>query len=332
MMMKLLAHRLFSRQRRYAKIVLLAFVFATSSFAMAQAPQSSPAPAPAQSSNSSSAAPQQNPEQNNEDKKQDPGQNAPGQNSPGQSKDAPAQPANKTTDPIQPAQTNEQGKVEGTSNDRLFYTLPNFLTLQSGHLPPMPVKDKFKAVALGNFDVVEWPWWGVIAAIGQASNSEPAFRQGWLGYAKRYGVTMADSSVENFMVGAVFPSMLHQDPRFYQSGKGSFFRRTGHAMIRMVVSPTDSGHSQFNYSEIVGAAAAGAISTYSYHPRSTYVSIPTSPYIEFIPSDRTFKNALSTWGTQLYLDALTLEIKEFWPDIHRAIKKHKHNVPASPQP
>jgi hypothetical protein len=293
---------------------------------MAQSQEPSPAPAPPPSSNSNPAAPEQKPDQK-DDQKQDSGQN---------SKNPPAQPAQNDPTTIQQnppsGQTSTSGKVEGTSNDRLFYTLPNFLTLQSGHLPPMPVKDKFKAVALGNFDVIEWPWWGVIAAIGQADNSEPAFRQGWLGYAKRYGTTMADSSIENFMVGAVFPSMLRQDPRFYELGKGSFFRRTGHALKRMVVSPMDSGHSQFNYSEIFGAAAAGAISTYSYHPRSTYVGISSKPYVEFIPSDRTFKNALSTWGTQLYLDALTLEIKEFWPDIHRAIKKHQHNKPDSPQP
>jgi hypothetical protein len=64
-----------------------------------------------------------------------------------------------------------QGKVVGTSNDRLFYTLPNFLTLETKkQLPPMSVGDKFKVVALGTFDYVEYPWWGVLAAISQATN------------------------------------------------------------------------------------------------------------------------------------------------------------------
>ena|SRR5579863_2514858 len=54
--------------------------------------------------------------------------------------------------------TSGQGKVEGTSNDRLFYTLPNFLTLQSkSQLPPMSTKDKFNVAALGTFDYVEYP-------------------------------------------------------------------------------------------------------------------------------------------------------------------------------
>jgi hypothetical protein len=219
-------------------------------------------------------------------------------------------------------QASGQGKVAGTSNDRLFYTLPNFLTLQTKkQLPPMSVGDKFKVVALGTFDYVEYPWWGVLAAISQASNGDPAFGQGWKAYAKRYGLTAGDSMVENFMVGAVFPSVLHQDPRYYQSGQGSFFRRTGYSVSRIVVTRTDSGRAQFNYSEILGAATAAAISTYTYHPASAYVSTRSNPHM-FVGSERTFSNAASTWGTQMGLDTITIMVKEFWPDIHRKISRN----------
>ncbi len=211
------------------------------------------------------------------------------------------------------------GKVEGTSNDRLFYALPNFLTLEKGQkLPPLSTKDKFKVVALGSFDPVQFPWWGLLAAISQAENSEPAYGQGWEAYAKRYGTTAGDSLVENFMVGAVFPSVLHQDPRFYYSEKGGFARRAGYAVSRIFVTRTDSGHAQFNFSEIFGAATAASISTYSYHPSSTIING------KFIGSDKTLLNTLDVYGTQLTLDTITLVIKEFWPDIHRkTAKKHK---------
>jgi len=262
------------------------------------------------------------------------------QNMPPTSSDSSAQTqspdASKPADPaaVQPAgkdkadaPTSGQGKVAGTSNDRLFYTLPNFLTLESQkQLPPLSVGDKFKVVALGTFDYVEYPWWGVLAAISQATNGEPALGQGWTAYAKRYGIIAGDSMVENFMVGAVFPSILRQDPRYYQSGQGSFFRRTGYSVSRIFVTRADSGRSQFNYSEIFGAATAAAISVYTYHPRSAYISTPSHPHM-FVPSDRTFSNVLSTWGTQVGLDTITLVVKEFWPDIHRKIsKKHKANL------
>jgi hypothetical protein len=209
----------------------------------------------------------------------------------------------------------------GTSKDRLFYALPNFLTLEhGGKVPPLSTKEKFAVVARGTFDPVEYPWWGVLSAISQAENSEPAYGQGWAAYGKRYGTTAGDGLVENFMVGAVFPTLLHQDPRFFQSGQGGFRRRTLYSVSRIFVTRTDSGHSQFNYSEIFGSATAAGISTFTYHPRSTYLSTPTNPNL-FVASERTLGNAANVWATQLTLDTITIMIKEFWPDIHRKLSE-----------
>jgi hypothetical protein len=241
-------------------------------------------------------------------------------------------------------QNNAGGKVEGTSNDRLFYALPNFLTLQAGQqLPPLSAKDKFKVVALGTFDYVNIPWWGAIAAASQAEDNEPAFGQGWKAYAERYGSTAADSIIENFMVGAVFPALIHQDPRFYYSSNGGIVHRTGYALSRIMVSRSDSGKRMFNFSEIIGAATAAAISTYTYHPGSTCLATatytpggrcinntPSSPH-EFIDSNHTFVNAAEVWGTQIGLDSVTLVIKEFWPDIHKAMAKKKAAKAAAAQ-
>jgi hypothetical protein len=224
-------------------------------------------------------------------------------------------------------------KNAGTSNDRLFYTLPNFLSLQNaGKVPPLTTKQKYAVVARGTFDPVQFPWWGLLAGINQADNAEPAYGQGAAGYGKRYVTTAADSIIENFMTAAVLPSLLHQDPRFFQSGQGGFARRAGYAVSRIFVTRTDSGHSQFNYSEIFGSAAAAAISTYSYHPKSTYISTPTNPHM-FIGSDRTLANTANVWATQVGLDTFTIVLKEFWPDIHRALsRKHKNNAVATPTP
>jgi hypothetical protein len=171
-----------------------------------------------------------------------------------------------------------KSKVAGTSNDRLLFALPNFLTLQNGgHVPPLTSKQKFAVVARGTFDYVQYPWWAFLSAIGQADNSEPGYGQGWESYGKRYGTTAADSTIENFMTGAIFPSILRQDPRFFQSGEGGFIRRTWYAATRIVVTRSDAGHQQFNYSEVFGSALSAGIATYSYHPKSTYISTPTNP-------------------------------------------------------
>jgi hypothetical protein len=222
----------------------------------------------------------------------------------------------------------------GTSNDRLFLALPNFLTLENSvNVPPLTTGQKFKVVARGSFDKIQFPWYALLAGISQAENSEPGYGQGWEGYGKRYASAFADGTLENFMTSAVLPSILHQDPRFYQSSEGSVTHRAGYAVSRIFITRSDSGHKQFNYSEIFGSALSAGISTNTYHPRG-FVTAHFDPSTNMVvyqhqASDRTLPNTLSVWGTQVGYDTITIVIKEFWPDIHRKLV-HKHQSQAVP--
>jgi hypothetical protein len=225
---------------------------------------------------------------------------------------SPAPPQSQPADPGKDAQDSKAPEksdaTSGTSKDRLFFALPNFLTLEnSGKVPPLTAGQKFKVVTRSSFDYIQIPWYAFLAGVGQAENSESGYGQGAEGYAKRFGANFADGTIENFMTGAILPSLLHQDPRFFQSGQGGFWHRTGYAVSRIFVTRTDSGNQQFNYSEIVGSAAAAAISTYSYHPSA----------------DQTPSNTAKVWGTQVGYDTITIVVKEFWPDIRRKLKKKK---------
>ena len=201
---------------------------------------------------------------------------------------------------------NGQLNKNGTSNDRLFFTLPNFLTVENAsNIPPLTSGQKFRVVARSSFDYVEYPWYGFLAGISQAENSESGYGQGAAGYGKRYGAAFADGTIENFWTSAILPSVLHQDPRYYQVGHGGFWHRAGYAMSRIVVTRSDSGHNQFNTSEILGSMISASISTYSYHPHA----------------DQTLRNTASVWASQIGYDILTTVVKEFWPDIRRKIRK-----------
>ena len=238
----------------------------------------------------------------------------------------PAQPADQNQSQSQSQSPSPSKSGDGpasttsaTSKDRLFFALPNFLTLENaGQVPPLTAWQKYKVVAKGSFDPIQIVWYAALSGICQAENCEPGFGQGWESYGKRYGAYAADGTIENFFVGAILPSILHQDPRFFQKPSGGFFHRAGYAVSRIVVTRTDSGHAQFNYSEIFGAAMASAISTYSYHPHPGYTPGQAAPYIA---SDRTLKNTASVWGSQVGYDTITLVIKEFWPDVRRKLKK-----------
>ena len=198
--------------------------------------------------------------------------------------------------------------ASGTSNDRLFFTLPNFLTLENANqVKPLTTGQKYKVVARSSFDYVQYPWYAFLAGISQAENSEPGYGQGAQGYGKRFGAATADGTIENFMTSAVLPSILRQDPRFFQSGHGGFWHRSWYAFSRIIVTRADNGESQFNYSEVFGSALSSGISTYSYHPHA----------------DKTLSNTGKVWGTQVSYDALTYVVKEFWPDIRRKLRKRK---------
>ena len=225
-----------------------------------------------------------------------------------QSKEAKDNSAKKTGDAASDQSQDQPGNAAGTSHDRLFFTLPNFLTLENAsHVPPLSTGEKFKVVARSSFDYVQYPWYAFLAGISQAQNSEPGYGQGAEGYAKRFGAATADGTIENFMTSAVVPSLLHQDPRFFQSGHGGFRRRTWYAFTRILVTRGDNGNAQFNFSEVFGSAFSAAVSTYSYHPHE----------------DKTVANTAKVWGTQVGYDALTYVVKEFWPDIRRKLRKQK---------
>jgi len=224
---------------------------------------------------------------------------------------APDTPASQQSQPADKTKTQDPktiDKNQGTSNDRLFYTLPNFLTLENtGEVPPLTTGGKFKVVTRGSFDYILIPWYAALAGVSQAENSEPGYGQGAEGYGKRFGAAFADGTIENYLTGAVLPSLLHQDPRFFQESEGGFVHRTEYAVSRIFVTRTDSGHQQFNFSEVIGSAMSAAISTYSYHPKG----------------DRNLPNTASVWGTQVAYDTATIVVKEFWPDIRRKMSKKK---------
>lgn len=221
-----------------------------------------------------------------------------------------------TADQTKGQKERTQEQTTGTSNDRLFWTLPNFLTVQSRDIPPLSTGTKFKVVARGTFDPVEYFYIGFLAGISQAEDSEHGFGQGAAGYGNRYGSAFADNAIENFWTGAILPSLLKQDPRFYQMGRGpSFGHRLGYAISRIFVTRSDAGHTQFNISEVGGSAISAAISTYSYHPSG----------------DRNVSNTVSVWGTQVGWDTVTIVFKEFWPDIRHHFTKNRSVGAAVPE-
>jgi hypothetical protein len=208
------------------------------------------------------------------------------------------------------AQSKPAKNPKAPQNDRIFFALPNLLTVENASsLPPLTTGQKFKTVAEGCFDPVEVVFIGIQAGIGQADNTNPTYGQGLIGYSKRFGTAYTDAIIGNFGTGAIFPTLLRQDPRYYQMGKGNFFRRFGYAAMRVVITRSDSsGKTQFNFSEFLGDGLAAGLSN-AYHP-----------------GPHTLASNADVLGTQVLMDAAGYELKEFWPDLRRFIMRARHKT------
>jgi hypothetical protein len=219
-----------------------------------------------------------------------------------------ATPASSASQP-QAQQSQTPTEQKSPRDDRIFFALPNYLTVEdSAYHPPLSTGLKFKTVAEGCFDPVEVVFMGIEAGVGQADNTNPTYHQGFVGYSRRFGTAYADAIIGNFGTGAIFPALLHQDPRYYQMGKGNFLRRVVYAARRVVVTRSDTtGKTQFNFSEYLGNGLAAGLAN-AYHP-----------------GPHTLASNADVLGTQVVLDITGYELKEFWPDIHRLLL-HLHHT------
>ena len=154
----------------------------------------------------------------------------------------------------------------------------------------------------------EFSFIGVIALIGQARNSDPSYGQGVQGYAKRLSTFYAETAIGTLMTTSVFPTLLHQDPRYFQLGKAGTWHRAIYAVSQIFITRSDAGERQFKLLRDCGQRRRGSISN-AYHP----------------PDQRTLGNTVSVWGTHVMLNALCNVAKEFWPDIRRKIHKQKQS-------
>jgi hypothetical protein len=186
--------------------------------------------------------------------------------------------------------------------------VPNYLTVEKREAyQPLSVGGKFKITAEGAFDYFEFALVAGLAGYDQATKEDPTWRQGLGGYARRYGARFGDQLSGNLFVGAVYPTLLREDPRYFRKGEGSVGHRALYALSRIVVTKKDSGSEGFNYSEILGNATAAGLSNL-YHPAD----------------ERSASETIGTWVLQLGIDAAGDEMKEFWPDLKRTLRGKHH--------
>jgi len=159
-------------------------------------------------------------------------------------------------------------EVKIAETQRVFGVIPNFYVVYSDNNEspaPLTTKTKFRLAMKTSTDPVTIAGIGVLAAINQAGGI-PDYAGGIRGYAERFGAAAADSFSDIMIGGAILPSLLHQDPRYFYKGTGTTKSRVFHALSAPFLCKGDNGRLQPNFSSVGGDLGSAALSNLYYPP------------------------------------------------------------------
>jgi len=155
-------------------------------------------------------------------------------------------------------------QVKAQEQQRVLGVVPNFFVTYERDAAPLTPKLKFQLSLKALTDPVTIAGFGMNAAIYQAAGY-PSYSQGAAGYGKRLGSTFAGGYSKILFGDALFPSLFHQDPRYFYQGTGTTKSRLLHAMSTPFITRGDDGRREINYSNMLGDLCSGALAN-AYYP------------------------------------------------------------------
>jgi hypothetical protein len=150
---------------------------------------------------------------------------------------------------------------------------------------------------------------GFSAGIDQIKDKPSEWEQGASGYGKRFANILGQYSIQRTVTFGL-DSVLHEDNRYFNSGKKGFWPRTGYAVASGLLARHDDGTRHPSISQI-GGVAAGAFLSRFWQP----------------PSQHSAGDGAVSFGISMGSNMGFGIVKEFLPDLGRAItsKRKKHS-------
>ncbi len=153
---------------------------------------------------------------------------------------------------------------------------------------------------------------GFSAGIDQWNDKPPEWEQGASGYGKRYGNILGQYYIQKTVTFGL-SSALHEDNRYFNSGRTGLWPRTEYALTSGVLARRDDGSRHISISQL-GGVAAGAFLSRFWQP----------------PSHNSAGDGAVSFGISMASNIGFGVLKEFLPDLGRAIAKKRHK--SSPAP
>jgi hypothetical protein len=155
-------------------------------------------------------------------------------------------------------------QVKAQEQQRVLGVVPNFYVTYERDAAPLTSRLKFQLAIKALMDPVTIAGFATNAVIYQAADY-PGYPQGAAGYGKRLGAAFAGGYSKILLGDAVFPSLFHQDPRYYYQGTGGTKSRLLHALSTPIFTRGDDGRRDINYSNLLGDLCSGALAN-AYYP------------------------------------------------------------------
>jgi hypothetical protein len=146
---------------------------------------------------------------------------------------------------------------------------------------------------------------GLSAGIDQWNDKPEEWEQGASGYGKRYANILGQYSIKRTVTFGL-ASVLHEDNRYFNSGKTGFWPRTEYALSSGILARHDDGTRRISVSQL-GGVAAGAFLSRFWQP----------------PSQHSAGDGAVSFGISMASNIGFSVAKEFIPDLGRAIAKKR---------
>ncbi len=203
-----------------------------------------------------------------------------------------------------PALDTSAAPSQNKATSSLFYFL-----IMSGktqdQFRPLTQKERAEAYAKGLFSPFHFVTAAGSAAISQWKDVPPAWGQGAEGFGLRFGNYFAKQTIQRTLRWGG-EAALHEDNRYFGSGKHGVWARTKYAVVSSVLARHDDGKQYFSFSQLGSTAGASFLSR-TWQPST----------------DNSAADGARSFGISMGTNAGLNVLREFLPDMMRAIKLAK---------
>lgn len=194
-------------------------------------------------------------------------------------------------------------QLKEEEQQRVLGVVPTFSTTYHWDAASLSAGQKIELAFRSGIDPFTFAAAFLVAGYHEALDDDTGFGWGAEGYGKRAGAAYLDAFDGGMIGNGILPAVLHQDPRFFRMGHGSFSRRFFYAVSTSYICRHDNtGKWEPNYSNVGGNIIAGAISNLYYPSQNSgWGQAISNGFI------------VTTEGT------IGGVFQEFWPDISRKV-------------